>query len=82
MARVVRTRGRSQKRLTSWFQFNAVQSTIAAAGGAIVFSFNAAALSLRPFTVVRTRFELMLESDQSAAAERFGASWGIAVVSD
>jgi len=72
----------SQKRLTSWFQFGFVISTMTTVGGTIFFSLNAAALALRPFTVVRSRFELYMRSDQAAAAEQQHASFGIAVVSD
>ncbi len=58
-------------------------NTIAAAStAAIDFSLNAAALALRPFTVVRTRGLLYSRSDQLAATENYGGSWGIAVVSD
>jgi len=47
-----------------------------------MFSLNAAALALRPFTIVRTRMELQLRSDQAAAIEFQRASFGLAVVSD
>ncbi len=73
---------RGPKRLSSWFQFQAQDVTMTAVGGTVVFSLNAAALALRPFTIVRSRFELMLRSDQSAAIEQQAASFGIAVVSD
>ena len=72
----------SQKRLTSWFQFVPAQVVMTATGGTIMFSLNAAALALRPFTIVRTRLELMLRSDQSAAVEQQGVAFGLAVVSD
>jgi len=71
-----------QRRLSTWFQFPPATTTQSSAGGAIVFSLNAAALALRPFTIVRTRFDLLLLSDQTAANEEFGMSWGAAVVSD
>ena len=72
----------TQKRLTSWFFFDVVATTQAGAGSAIVYSLNAPALLLRPFTVVRTRFEFQLRSDQSAAIEFQEAAYGFAVVSD
>ncbi len=72
----------SQKRFTSWFQFLSTEVTMSATGGTIIFSLNAAALALRPFTVVRSRFELMLRSDQAAAIEAQAAAFGMAVVSD
>ena len=73
----------SQKRQTVWVQLSPFVSTIAAASTAVaIFSFNAAALALRPFTIVRTRASMTMRSDQNAASERFGANFGMAVVSD
>ena len=71
----------SQKRLTSWFQFQPIRVT-GAAGGTIMFSLNAAALALRPFTIVRSRFEVGIISDQTAATEDQLGAIGMAVVSD
>ncbi len=70
-----------QSRLTTWFQFDPT-NVIVATGSVLVFSLNAAALALRPFTIVRTRFEFGLRSDQAAAVERQVCALGIAVVSD
>ena len=73
----------SHRRETTWFQFVPVASTLATGGAdTLVFSLNAAALALRPFTIVRTHFELALASDQAAAIEHQIAGVGIAVVSD
>ena len=83
MARNVRgPRVVTQKRLTSWFQFVLTATTLTAAGGTIIFSLNAAALAMRSFTIVRTRFELQLQSDQAAAIEFQHVAFGMAVVSD
>jgi len=71
-----------QSRLTTWFQFTPVATTITGAGGNVIFSLNAAALALRPFTVVRSRFMCKVVSDQEAATESQIGAWGIAVVSD
>ena len=60
----------SAKRQTSWFQFVGADVTMTVTGGTIIFSLNAAALALRPFTVIRSHFELQLQSDQAAAIER------------
>ena len=79
--RVVRSR--SARRESVWFQFGPVQQTVAAAStAAVAFSLNAAALALRPFTVVRTRGTIAYRSDQHTAEERYGGGFGIAVVSD
>ena len=71
----------STKRLTSWFEFQSVSVT-GSTSGAILFSLNAAALALRPFTIVRSRFETMIESDQAAAPEAQVVGIGAAIVSD
>jgi len=76
------TRGRSIRRLTTWLQFQVVQSTLATGASTLVFGLNAAAEALRPFTIVRSHFMFLLRSDQSAAVEHQVAAWGIAVVSD
>ncbi len=72
-----------QRRLTTWFQFQPAEVTLAAAStGAILFSLNAAALALRPFTIVRSRFLWSIRSDQAAAIELQSVGLGMAVVSD
>ncbi len=65
-----------------WFGFEPTTVVLTAAGGTINFSLNAAALALRPFTVVRTHFDLYIISDQDAADEDQMGAFGIAVVSD
>ena len=72
----------TQKRLTSWFRFSPVQTVMTATGGTIIFSLNAAALALRPFTIIRTHFELALRSDQNSVNEVQAVALGMAVVSD
>ncbi len=73
--------GHSAKRQTTWFQFAPVEQTVTS-GAALVFSLNAAALAMRPFTIVRAHFEIMIRSDQAAAVEQQLAGIGMAVVSD
>ncbi len=70
------------KRTTTWFGFEAVGTTMTAEGGTLQFTLNAAALALRPFTIVRSHFMLALRSDQAAAIEEQTIAFGIAVVSD
>ena len=65
-----------------FFQPMAITTLAAANSAAIVTVLNAAALALRPFTVVRTRGIMHLRSDQSAASENYIASLGFAVVSE
>jgi len=70
------------RRHTAWFQFAPVLTTLTASGGTIIFSLNAAALALRPFTVVRSRFSAYLISDQATLSEQQNVGLGHAVVSD
>ena len=72
----------SQKRLTSWFEFFPANAALVAGGGTIFFSLNAAALALRPFTVVRSHFLMHIRSDQLGANEFQAVALGIAIVSD
>ncbi len=76
-------RGGRMVRESVWFTGPLVVTTIAAAGTSVlVSSLNAAALALRPFTLVRTRGILQLRSDQEAASESAMFSYGQCVVSD
>ncbi len=72
---------RSQRK-SLWLQFNNTSVTNAGSSASLVFTLNAAALALRPFTIVRTHFSFYLKSDQAAAAETQRAYWGAAIVSD
>ena len=81
-ARTFRGRTR-QVRESLWIPLDTVETTLAAASTAtLVASLNAAALALRPFTIVRTRGFWGLRSDQVAATENFSASQGHCIVSD
>jgi len=76
-------RGGRNRRESLWFFGTDVRTTIGgASGAALVTQLNAAALALRPFTVVRTRGYMYLASDQAAAAEFQAAAHGMAVVAD
>ena len=72
----------SQRRLTSWLQFQPAQTAFSAAGGTVLATLNAAALALRPFTVVRSRFKYLVVTDTTVAAEIQVGAIGMAVVSD
>ena len=78
-SRIVRP---SSKRLTTWAAINFQTSTHTGSGGTILGSLNAAALALRPFTVVRTYLSYQITSDQAAAAELQAGAIGMCVVSD
>ncbi len=71
------------RRETMWFSIPYVASSIGAASTAVLTgTFNAAALALRPFTIVRVRGHMFVRSDQIAATETWGCSMGYAIVSD
>ena len=73
---------RSQRRETAWIFQNFTADTVAAGAAVLVSTLNAAALALRPFTIVRTRGMLTVNSDQLAASESQEIGFGMAVVSD
>ena len=77
---IMRAGGR--KRETIWFGGAPFSAAVATTGVNLVTSLNAAALAMRPFTVIRTRGVLRFSSDQEAATESYGGSFGRAVVSD
>ncbi len=69
------------RRETSWLSIAATTTTLAS-GAALISSLNAAALALRPFTIVRTYLEIQISSDQASASEAQIGAVGMAVVSD
>ena len=74
---------RGPTRSTVWFFFDPLEVTLGAASTAsLMFTLNAAALALRPFTVVRTRGILGMRTDNQAAQELQSLSLGFAVVSE
>ncbi len=68
--------------MTTWSGLTPAVDTIATQVGLNIASLSASGLALRPFTIVRTRIELFIFSDQEAAVERQLAAFGMAVVSD
>ena len=77
------TRGGRSRRESLWLFLSPVNFVLAAASQAVITnSLNAGALALRPFTVVRSRLQWFVKSDQTGALERYQTAWGAAVVSD
>ncbi len=71
------------RRETLWLGSAAADSSIGTAATAVLLtSLNAAALAIRPFTVVRTRGLIYMSTDNLGASELQGVSYGHAVVSD
>ena len=77
---VVLARDRS-KRGNVWIGIT-IESTVGGAAKTLLASLNAAALLLRPFTVVRTRGILSIRSDQVAVTETARGALGLIVASD
>ncbi len=75
-------RGGVQRRQTFWFSTLFSSNTLAAGTPVLIGSLNAAALALRPFTIVRTRGELMCMTDQEAVDESQLGAYGEIIVSD
>ncbi len=76
-------RGGRMVRETAWIGGLFQNTTLAAATTAtLTSSLNAAALALRPFTVIRTRGVIGIRSDQSSVSEIQNAMFGQCVVSD
>ena len=70
-------------RETLWIGGTPIRATSGAANTAVLLaSFNAAALALRPFTIIRMRGTISCFSDQVAASENMEIAYGAAVVSD
>jgi len=74
-------RGNRMRRESMWLTIAASRTNLGAGVSALTAQLNAAALALRPFTVVRTRGFIFVRSDQIAATEDYGAAMGHAVVS-
>jgi len=72
-----------RRRETLWIGGTIFNNTLSSSGAALLISsLNAAALALRPFTIVRTRGQLALRSDQLAANEQQFGAYAKVVVSD
>jgi len=86
MGRRIVVRGRSalrqgQRRQTLWIGLDFVATSAATSASVLVASLNAAALALRPFTIVRTYMHLGLQSDQVVTTEDQVVAIGQVVVS-
>ena len=69
-------------RIPVWFT-SRLDETAAGGGGSTLLSvLNAAALALRPFTIIRTRLWIHIHSDQAAAGEVAQGAYGKIVVQE
>ncbi len=70
-----------QRRESIWIGVSS-STTLPASAKVLISLLNATALATRPFTIVRTRLWLHVETDQSAASETVRGAFGVIVVSD
>ncbi len=70
------------RRETLWLFVDHTITTFNQGVATLLNSLNAAALAIRPFTIVRTRGLLYITSDQQVATETQLCNYGIAVVFD
>ena len=70
------------KRVSEWLNLNLGGTAIVGSLKQVLASLDAIALSLRPFTIVRTRLLLLFQSDQAAVTERPIGSFGIIVANE
>jgi len=77
-------RGQSRHvRETQWIGISPADTTIAAASSSVLIaSLSAAALALRPFTIIRIHMGCWFSSDQIAASEVWGGAIAQLVVSE
>ena len=60
---------RGARRQTLWLSGLTVGSTLTPDGATLLTTLNAAALALRPFTIVRTRGIVVIGTDNTAGSE-------------
>ena len=78
----VRREGKMRREMV-WLFGQSIAITLASASSvALIRTLNAAALALRPFTIVRTRGMIQVQSDQTAALERYQLMYGHIIVTD
>ena len=76
------TRRQGPRRESRWFTSVWTSDAIATDGSVIITSLDAAALALRPFTIVRTRGFLHFSTDQAGSTEQQAVIYGEIVVKD
>ena len=71
------------RRETRWLDLTQINSVLGAASTAILLQvLTTEEKALRPFTIIRTRLNWTIQSDQVIATEAYAAALGMAVVSD
>ena len=80
MARKVHVR--SAKRQMTWIGIRITPQVLTGTTPLLLGSMNAAALALRPFTIVRTRMNIWVASDQAAVSETNSGAYAMQVVTE
>ena len=84
MARRI-TRGRFVRpagRTSAWLGMGIVNTNAPGSAATLIATYNAAALAMRPFTIVRTHLVLSVVSDQIAASELAQGAFAMQVVTE
>ena len=81
MARRVTRHFSGARRETSWFDIEPSANAVGTSQFAITHLMTAVELAKRPFTVTRTRLEVMIATDQASASEAQIGAVGLCVVS-
>jgi len=79
---VSRTRVGRSDRIPIWFGFSVAATALGGNAKTLLSSFSAAALLTRPFTIIRTRGVIHVESDQTIASEKTVGAVGAVVVEE
>ena len=83
MARARRTRFvRPAPKTKIWIGAGTASITLTSGAEKLMTVLNAAALALRPFTILRTRLDILFQSDQLTASEEPAGAYGRIVVTD
>ncbi len=83
MARQTRARFvRLPPRTKMWIGVSAPPVVVLASSNTIIAQLSASALLLRPFTILRTRFDCLFSSDQTGASETPFGQFGFGVFTD
>ena len=73
---------RPPARTTLWIGAGGAIATIVSNSNNFLFTLNAAALALRPFTIIRSRIDVLFQTDQLAVSETPTGALGKVVVTE
>ncbi len=76
------SRGHRSDRVPVWFSAGIAGQAAGGGGSTLISVLNQAALDLRPFTIIRTRLNILITSDQSVASETISGAYAKIVVEE